>query len=171
MPSNARHIFLCAITCALFICASQSRSIAQSPSSHDPQRIAAARVLITATGTDTNFDLMMRPILAEFASLAKKQNPAKSAEIDKTFELIATKAQTSKAVMIEQIAGLYADQFTVDELNRISAFYNSPEGKKLVAAQPDLLQKSMAAGKAWGEQIIKDIQAELLELQKQQTKQ
>ena len=41
------------------------------------------------------------------------------------------------------IAAVYADVFTVEELRGVVDFYRSPIGKKLVERMPELMQKSM----------------------------
>ena len=48
--------------------------------------------------------------------------------------------------MIAQIAPLYAETFTVDELRQMTAFYASPTGQKVLAATPALMARGMEIG-------------------------
>ncbi len=63
--------------------------------------------------------------------------------------------------MLDQIAVLYANKLTVDELNGIAAFYKSPIGEKLIQIQPEIMQESMAVGQAWGMKIGREIEQEV----------
>lgn len=45
--------------------------------------------------------------------------------------------------MEDIMAKAYASNFAVDEIKAITAFYVSPAGKKMLAAQPQLLQQTM----------------------------
>jgi hypothetical protein len=49
-------------------------------------------------------------------------------------------------VLKTEFAKIYAAEYTEDELNQLTAFYNSPLGKKLGAKTPLLMQKGMALG-------------------------
>jgi hypothetical protein len=45
--------------------------------------------------------------------------------------------------VVDDYAKLYAEGFTLDELNAIVAFYESDAGKKLVAAQPKIMNEML----------------------------
>ena len=48
------------------------------------------------------------------------------------------------------MAKIYMEEFTHDEIKDIMAFYETPTGKKLAAKTGVLSQKGMAAGQTWG---------------------
>ena len=52
------------------------------------------------------------------------------------FQQLAAEIRRAKGELLDQIAGLYADELTLEELNAIVAFYKSPVGAKFVAVQP-----------------------------------
>ncbi len=55
--------------------------------------------------------------------------------------------------LVEEMAPIYANNFTNDELRELIAFYDSPIGRKLVEKQPILSQQGAALGQAWGQRI------------------
>jgi hypothetical protein len=46
--------------------------------------------------------------------------------------------------MLAEVTPLYAQTYTVDEINQMSAFYQSPVGQKMLATMPKLMAESMA---------------------------
>jgi Uncharacterized protein conserved in bacteria (DUF2059) len=52
--------------------------------------------------------------------------------------------------MLELTAPLYAERFSTAELKEAIAFYKSPTGAKFIAAQPQILEQSIAIGQSWG---------------------
>jgi hypothetical protein len=57
------------------------------------------------------------------------------------------------------IAAVYADVFTVEELRGIVDFYRSPLGKKLVERMPDLMQKTMVITQDRMKAMMPELQA------------
>jgi uncharacterized protein len=56
------------------------------------------------------------------------------------------------------IAAVYAEVFTEDELRQSIAFYQSPLGKKLLARMPELMQKSIVLSQDRIKAITPDLQ-------------
>ena len=68
----------------------------------------------------------------------------------------------------DQIAGVYANHFSVAELHDITAFFLTPTGQKLTAEQPGIARETMVIGQQFGRSLTADIQAQALDaLQKQ----
>lgn len=57
------------------------------------------------------------------------------------------------------IAAVYADVFTVEELRGVVDFYRSPLGKKLVERMPELMQKSMVITQDRMKAMMPELQA------------
>jgi len=130
---------------------------AQAP---DAPRLAAAKELMQVAGVAQQFDEVM-PVLAQrlsesFVAVA----PDKADLIREVFAQMAVKFVDRKGELIDQIAALYAEKLTLEDLTAIIGFYKSPAGAKLVAAQPEIARQSMALGHRWGAQIGREIEAE-----------
>ena len=130
---------------------------AQAP---DAARLAAARDLMVVAGVAKQFDEVM-PVLAQRLSEAfVAAAPDQADEIRGVFGQIAVKFVDRKGELIDQIAALYAEKLTVEELVAIVAFYKSPIGAKFVALQPAMARQAMTLGQRWGAQIGREIEAE-----------
>jgi uncharacterized protein len=55
--------------------------------------------------------------------------------------------------LVDMLAPVYAKHLSITDLNEVTAFYNSPAGKKMAEATPAILQDSMQVGQAWGAEV------------------
>lgn len=123
-------------------------ALAQATSSH----AKAAENLLVAMGTPKATDDNVQQML----TLQFEQVPAmKAAEVE-------VRSFFSKYMNWEAIKGdmikLYTDEFTEKELKDMTAFYNTPTGKKLASKQTTLTMKAAQIGQS-------KIQPHMMELQ------
>src|SRR6516162_4567328 len=64
--------------------------------------------------------------------------------------------------VIEQIAAVYARNFTADELREAVAFYRGPTGQKIVQKLPTITQESMAIGQRFGQSIASELRGRMM---------
>jgi uncharacterized protein len=126
----------------------------------DPAAIAAAKELMLAAGVNAQMETVISTMTKGMAQAVRQQHPAKGKEIDEVFAALAKKFRERQAEMIELVAPLYAEKFTVPELKEIGAFYRTPIGIKLLATQPEIMQRSMQIGMGWGQKIGQEVEAE-----------
>ncbi len=55
--------------------------------------------------------------------------------------------------LINLIRPVYAKYYTAEDLRAISAFYQSPTGKKMLTNMPKLMAEVSEIGRAWGEKM------------------
>jgi hypothetical protein len=134
-----------------------SVSRAQAP---DAARTAAAKEMMEVAGSLRQFDELMPVIAAQMSQNYMRLLPGKSKEIAEVFQQLLPRFIEKKSILLDQIAGLYAAEMTLEELNGIVAFYRSPVGAKFAAVQPGIMRQSMALGQRWGQQIGIDLDAE-----------
>jgi uncharacterized protein len=144
-------------TAVLAILAALAPVEAQAP---DAQRLAAAKELMQVAGVAKQFDEVM-PVLAHrlsegFVAVA----PDKADLIREVFAQMAVKFIDRKGEVIDQIAVLYAEKLTLEDLTAVIGFYKSPVGARFVAIQPEMARRSMELGQRWGAQIGREIEAE-----------
>jgi uncharacterized protein len=60
-----------------------------------------------------------------------------------------------KGDLTNEIIDVWANNFTMDDMKGLIAFYSTPLGKKLIATLPAVTQQGMAAGQAWGQRVYK----------------
>ena len=155
------RISIKAVTMAwLVLCLAASASAQQKTPAADPAGVVAAKDLLVAMGSMRQFEVAINTMSKGMAQAFKQQAPAKSKEIDEVMDLMATKFNARKEEVLSMVAPLYAEKFTVQELTEIGAFYKTPIGQKMIATQPEILQRSMQVGLVWGQNIGKEVEAE-----------
>lgn len=161
---NAFSLFmlLCA---ALSPLALSGNALGQQPAqpspSQDPARLAAAKVLLETAGSAKVFDSVVPLLAKQLEATFIKLKPEHSAEIKEAFARMPEKFSARKQELIDQIAVFYAERFTAEELNGVSAFFGSPLGQKFISQQAVLAQQSMVLGNAWGQKIGQQLEQEI----------
>lgn len=148
------------VALALLLTAASLLPAAAQKAPADPARLAAAKELMDASGTAKQFDAVMPMLMSQLSGSFSRLAPDKSKEIKEVFDKLMPKFTERKAELIDQIAGLYAERFTTDELKAIVTFYRSPVGAKMVQTQPELMGQSMQLGQRWGQTIGQELEAE-----------
>ena len=138
------------LTAALF-CAVTLR--AQNATT-DPEFEAKVRELISLTGTANVATQMLERILP----MLKEMAPGVSDEVWKSIE-----ADMSTDGLIEELVPIYVEEYTEAEIDAMLAFYQTPEGRSVVAKMPTVLQRSMEAGQSWGQRAAQRLLERLQE--------
>jgi uncharacterized protein len=133
---------------------------AQKAPAVDPAAITAAKELMTALGVEAQFDLVIDTMFKGMTDAVRAQQPGKAKEVDDVFAKLAAKFRSRKSDVIEMTAPLYAEKFSIAELKEIGAFYKTPIGQKMLKVQPDIMQRSMRMGMAWGQKLGQEVEAE-----------
>ncbi len=120
--------------------------------SADPEALRAAGELLELTGMDTALDQSMEAML----TMQIQQNPALERHEPVLRAFFAR--YISYESLKPDLARIYADAFTADELNEISRFYQTPTGAKTVRLMPLLMQQGAQLG-------VERVQAHGAELQ------
>lgn len=122
----------------------------------DPARLAAAQALIgkimPADRLDAMVDQMVRPMIdnmretlidgPQFASLRSgnpKFGPAFDAFVKSELEHSIATTKAAMPALVEAMARAYARRFTLDQLQAISAFFDTPAGRAYAEQAPTLM--------------------------------
>ncbi len=132
----------------------------KAPDNANPLAVTAARELLVAMGSMKQFEVAINTMSRGMADAFKKQAPGKGREIDEVMGLMAAKFNARKDEMLTMVAPLYAEKFTVEELTEIGTFYKTSIGQKLIATQPEILQRSMQIGMLWGQSVGQEVEQE-----------
>ena len=65
--------------------------------------------------------------------------------------------------IIDQVAALYARNFTAAELNEVVAFYRGPTGQKFIQKLPLITQESMVIGQRFGQSIAAELRSRIVD--------
>jgi uncharacterized protein len=63
---------------------------------------------------------------------------------------------------VEMAAAIYDKHFTGEEIEQLVAFYQSPVGRKLAAALPDITDEMRVKAESWGRELGQDAMREVL---------
>ncbi len=113
----------------------------------DAAREKLARELMVVTGAG---DLGKQVIEGMTAQLSG--NAAMAPFLEKFVEL------AKPDELVDLVVPLYVKTFDEETLQAALDFYNTPAGKTMIAATPQLTQESMALGQAWGMKLAKQAQ-------------
>jgi uncharacterized protein len=142
--------------CALLVAlASTAASAQQAPP--DPERVAAARDMMEATGVTKQMDGMIEAMAKGFRKGAEDAGGAAKAEAAaQEFDRYMKRLMSYRQPMLDDFAVLYAERFTAAEMKSIADFYRSPTGVKFVAAMPDLIQAGGQIGIKYGRKALEE---------------
>jgi uncharacterized protein len=65
--------------------------------------------------------------------------------------------------LANELAMVYARNFTADEMRQITAFYRSATGQRFVEKMPAVAQQSLPVGQAWGQKVAAELQGRIAE--------
>lgn len=125
---------------------------AEGPPSPTDVRLASARSLIEATGGNRMATQIMQTLLTSI----KKTHPDVPAAFWAQLE-----AEIKPDEFVELAIPIYAKHLTVEEMQQLQAFYESPLGQRLLQALPAIMQESMETGREWGREVGARIQKRL----------
>jgi hypothetical protein len=137
---------------------------AQTPS---PEAMTAARGLVTTMKLPDPYKAQLEGLLLGLKPVLTQDRP----EIERDFDTLlptVTEASTPYfAAVVDDIATVYAGNFTVGELREMEAFYRKPVGRKLLEKLPALVQQSNRAGQDATQKAADDLRARLTEALRQ----
>ena len=162
-----RHSWLrvCAASLGLMLVLIASAP-AQSPSpspSPSPEALAAARDLLVAMRAADQFKALLPAIMKAMRPTVVQNRPDVGHDYDALVPRLLEGAGARLDTLLDRMAPIYARNFTVAELKDIAAFYRSPTGQKLVDRLPAIAQESMAAGQAFGRELLPELQHTMIE--------
>jgi uncharacterized protein len=138
---------------------------AQSPSAAPvpAENLAAARELVSAMKATDQFKALLPTIFEGLKPAFVQGRPEMAKEYDAIMPIIINGASQRLAAFADLLANIYAQNFSVDELHDLTAFYRSPTGQKLIARQPVIARASMAAGQQFGQSLVADLKEQITE--------
>ena len=108
---------------------------------------SAVQKMLTASGAENTF----KASVTQMFGMMRQQQPQQSNDFWVSMENEILK--TSIADLIELLVPVYQKHLSLDDINQLTAFYQSPIGKKFAEKTPLITQESMAAGQQWGMKI------------------
>ena len=133
---------------------------AQSPS---PDTLAAARELIVTMRAADYFKTIMPAIVQQLKPAIVQNRPQVERDYDAIMPLMLDSMNARVSEIIDQVAALYARNFTAAELNEVVAFYRGPTGQKFIQKLPLITQESMVIGQRFGQSIAAELRSRIVD--------
>jgi hypothetical protein len=132
----------------------------RAQTTQEAARLAAAREMMQVAGVARQFSEVMPVLLRQLAQGFVAVAPDKAEVIGEVFAKLGGKFDERKGELIDQVAGLYAEQLSLEELGAVTTFYRSPAGAKMMSIQPQVMRQAMQIGQRWGAQLGREIEEE-----------
>lgn len=133
MMTRAKALF--AVVLGAAILATAAPAMAQEV---PPEQLALARKYVDLTDTGGIYEATLVEIGIGTMREIVTQNPELMVETDAAIANTLTEYRTRKGELFDQFARVYAVRFTVEELQEIVAFYETPTGQKLARANSEV---------------------------------
>lgn len=125
-----------------------------------------ARELLETIRLTQQIDRTMAIVAEKTAEFMRQSRPQMAAEEAKAYgEIYAAELKARSGALVDEIALLYAKEYSEDDLRQIIGFYKSPIGQKYLDTQPKLTASGASLGKAWEdtneEAVLRSVAAEM----------
>jgi uncharacterized protein len=148
-------------------------AVAQQPAAQQPAPLkpaspgamAAAKELLTLKGADGIYAAAVPNIVQRTKDQLLANNLNYQKDLNEVAATIAQALAGREKEIGEQMAKIYASDFTEQELKDLVAFYKTPVGQKLLAQEPKSIQASMSYMQQWAQtfsdKVLGDFRAEM----------
>lgn len=126
-----------------------------------PAAIATARKLIDLKGASNMYDPVFVGIILKTKDTLLQTNPMVAKDLDAVALQVRNEFRPRLDQLKDEVAKLYAAQFTEAELNEAYKFYSTPLGMKLIKAEPEVLQESMGYASKWADTLAEEVMAKM----------
>jgi uncharacterized protein len=145
-----RTILLCAIlTTTATALEAQSRD-----ASVDPAKVAVIRQILDITRAADQMIVTMEATLPA----QRLSNPAVPAVF---WDRFIARAREQRTALLDSLIPVYDKNFTTSDLKELLRFYESPAGRRLIAATPNIARESVLVGQRWGFVIGQEVGEQL----------
>jgi len=126
-----------------------------------PAAMASAKELISITGATTLFSPLISGVIEQAKVLYLQQNPALAKDLNEIAAQMRADLEPRFTELTDEVARLYATNFTEQELKDILAFYKTTAGKKVLTMQPKIVDSSMKFAQDWANNLSDQVIAKM----------
>ena len=122
-----------------------------------PAAVAAAKEMIETKGALAMFDPLIPGVIETVKNTLLRTNLQLSKELNEVAAQLRAEYAAKRAEITNEVARVYAEQFTEKELKDMTAFFKTPLGKRLLEAEPRAVELSMTRVQAWSERLSEEM--------------
>jgi uncharacterized protein len=162
MPARLPARIAFALALGVVVVAGPGPAAAQSS---NPAALAAARELITIKGAKSMFDAVVPGVVETVKNNFLRTNPGLSKDLNEVAAQLHKEFQAQRNQPLEEVAKVFADRFTLQELQGAITFYKTPLGQKLIEGEVRALEDGMQQAEGWAnrfaDQVLTRMRAEM----------
>jgi hypothetical protein len=122
--------------------------------------MSTAKELIAVAGATSLFSPLIAGVVEQAKVLYLQQDPSLAKDLNEISAQLRSELQSSRfSELNDEVARLYATNFSEQELKEILAFYKTPSGKKLLTEQPKVVDASMKFAQDWANKLSDQVVA------------
>ncbi len=106
-----------------------------------------------------NMEQVLDQVIGQTLEAQLNQNPAMQPYKEVIRQFFAR--HIGYQVVRPELAALYGDAYTADELREIIAFYQTPTGKRTILLMPELMQKGMQLSQRHVQENLPELQSDI----------
>ena len=144
--------------------AKTAASASKGPSAIDPAKEAAIRKLFDVGGTKESVKQLMVSMTDTMKPMLESSLPPgeyRAQLIELFFQRFMSKFGPEQ--LLELAIPIYDKHFSLEEIDGLTKFYQTPLGKKAISVLPQIVLETQAAGRQMGEQIGREAMLEVLD--------
>ena len=122
-----------------------------------PAAIAAAKEILTMKNVAAMYASAVPNIVQRTKESVLQNNLNYQKELNEVAVTVAQTMAGREKEIGEQMAKIYASDFTEQELKDLVTFYKSPLGQKLLAQEPKTISASMAYMNQWAQTFAEEV--------------
>ncbi len=146
--------------------ASLTGAMAQAPAPAplkpvSPAALASSKEILDAKGANKIFSGAVVGLTNRIKDALLQTNLNLQQDLNESAQKVVKELNGREQEIGEQMAKIYANSFTEQELKDIATFYKSPLGKKVIDQEPVALQQSSVFMQTWAGKMSEEIVAKM----------
>jgi len=128
--------------------------------SASPAAIAAAKEILSMKNASAMYAQAVPTVVEQTKTSFLQNNLNYQKDLNEVAVIVAQGLAGREKEIGEGMAKVYADLFTEQELKDLVTFYKSPLGQKVIVAEPQAFQASIAYMKQWAQAFSQTVNAQ-----------
>jgi hypothetical protein len=133
-----------------------------------PEHLQAALDAVLSSKMANNYDNALPAISESVQSQLIRLRPDLYQKISEVVQNVALGLASRRSDLNNDVARVWANAFSEDELKAITAFYRSPAGQKFLQVGPKVAADSVQALKGWSDRVGEELMEKSREALKQE---
>jgi len=113
--------------------------------------------MFEVSGSEESYQTAIKQLFTMYKQQYPNVDPSMWDDFEKEFTVVSIKELT------EMLVPVYSKYLSIDDLQDLIKFYETPVGKKFAKSTPPIMQESMQIGQQWGMKMAQDFQKKMKE--------